>query len=67
MFAGVSAAELVERQKYAFSEDAYKVLNLVQSFVAQLPARRSYKRLVYGVLNQFFAYHHAPPPKTGPI
>jgi len=62
-FAGSPAVELVERQKKAFGEDRYEVLKLVQTFVAQLPARRNYKRWCYSLLNQFFAYHHAAFPK----
>jgi len=59
VYARVVIAELVERQKHAVGEDAYSVLKVVQSFVAQLPARRNCKRLVYSSLNQFFAFHHA--------
>lgn len=62
-FAGVAAAELIDRQKHAVGEEIYEIPKLVQSFVAQLPARRSYKRFVYSMINQFFAYHHAPFPK----
>jgi len=51
VYARVPAVELVERQKHAYGEDAYQVLKIVQSFVAQLPARRNYKRLVYSSLN----------------
>ena len=62
-YARVPLEELIERQKHAVGEDAYKVLKVVQSFVAQLQGRRSYKRTVYSVLGQLFAYHHAPLPR----
>jgi len=62
-YAGVPLADLIERQKFARGDDAYEVLKVVESFVAQLQGRRSYKRTVYSVLGQLFAYHHAPLPR----
>jgi len=57
-YAGAPLELLVERQKFARGDDAYEVLKVVQRFVALLQGRRSYKRTVYSVLGQLFAYHH---------
>jgi integrase len=58
-FAGWTPERLIEYQRLASTENRYRLLDLVQSFVAGIPGRQKYKMTIYSHLRSFFLHSRA--------